>query len=502
MKFFWHGCDYNLILEKILDSKCFSSNSKSLMLSMFYKLEEFYADYQKVKNIDITKEEFLNLILDTVKKYCDNIKLVEPDKAELLKKNDVLAVTNENERSILCYPTEISLLYAIADIMPKYFYISDSFEYKNSLQRVLVNGYNLNVFEILSDFNGWSWDVNINEKKYFQDSLIYQNFIILFGSLFMEDWKSRNNKEIDSFSEIKNYFSKTYYFDLLQEYLICELTKKEKNLNEKELEIKRKELDRISNKITYFEMIKLKKLKYLKELEKITLLLNNKELIRKEYLAQNMKLSEEKRIATLGHYKNMLESRKEKIVTEIAKLTASMNPVNYINKKRKLEKFIQLNDKNDNNKDDIIIKLQKEFIKLLKDICFETEDINSLKNLTYKIRYYRYLFITNEKRIKDIPELNNSVNEILKQVLLKLVNYQCIKRITNDDLLNEEILLNILDTKVINLELLKYEVDIKDSKLKIKTYEKEVFEKEFEIDGIFNKKMFNIKQEKIYKLFI
>ena len=44
MKLFWGNTDYNLILEKILDSKYFSSNSKSLLLSMIYKIENCYDD--------------------------------------------------------------------------------------------------------------------------------------------------------------------------------------------------------------------------------------------------------------------------------------------------------------------------------------------------------------------------------------------------------------------------------------------------------------------------
>ncbi|MBR2289351.1 MAG: hypothetical protein IJ867_01700 [Clostridia bacterium] len=284
MKLFWQSADYNLILEKILDSKYFSSNSKSLLLSMIYKLEGFYEDYRLVKNIDTTKDEFLNLILDTIKRYCDNIKLIEPEDAEILKKNNVLAVTNEKERSILCYPREDALLYAIADIMPKYFYISEHFEYKNSLQRTLVNGYNLNTLEILSDFNGWSWDSNIKQKKDFQDNLIYQNFAIIFGNLFLEEWKERKTKDVDSFNEVKKYFAKTNYFDSLCKYLVFGLTDKEKTKTNKELEAKVKELEKISDKWTYFEEIKTSKLKYLKELEKLTLTLNNKDLMRKEYL--------------------------------------------------------------------------------------------------------------------------------------------------------------------------------------------------------------------------
>lgn len=502
MKLFWNSTDYNSILEKILDSKYFSSNSKSLLLSMIYKLEDFYNDYRIVKNIDTTKDEFLNLILDTIKKYCDNIKLVEPEDAEILKKNNVLAVTNENERSILCYPTENSILYSIADIMPKYFYVSDSFEYKNSLQRTLVNGYNLNILEILSDFNGWSWDANIKGKQYFQDNLIYQNMVIIFGNLFMEEWRERSTADVDSLHEIRKYFAKTEYFDYLCKYLVFGLTAREKAKTNKDLEQKQKKLDQISNKITYFEQIKIAKMKYLKELEKLTIILNNKDLMRKEYMAKNLKLMPEKRIPTLGTYKKMLEEKKEKVVNEISRLTANMNPINYMNTKRELEKFIEINSKESEDKDKILINLQSEFIKALKETCFETEDTESLKNLIYKIRYYRYLYVTKEKQIKDVDILNNQINEVLKQAIHKLVSTENMKKIATDNSLNQEIICNILDTKVINLSELKFEFSIKEDGINFKTYEKEVFEKEFEINGEFSKKNFEIKPGKIYKLFL
>lgn len=502
MKLFWRGSDYNLILEKILDSKYFSSNSKSLLLSMIYKLEEFYKDYQLVKNIDTTKDEFLNLVLDTIKKYCDNLKLIEPEEADILKKNNVLALTNEKERSILCYPTEIALLYAISDIAPKYFYITDSFEYKNSLQRTLVNGYNANNVEILSDFNGWSWDINVNHKYHIEDNLIYQNFVIMFGNLFMEEWKSNSIKDDDSFQNVKKYFSKTGYFETLCRYLVFNLTPKEKAKTNKELDSKIKELEKISDKLVYFEEIKQSKLKYLKELEKITILLNNKELMRKEYLAKNSKLPSEKRIATIGTYKKMLDNRKEKIVEEISRLTSEMNPINYMNKKRDLEKFIEINSENKVGKEEIIIKLQEEFIKALKDNTYETDDIESLKNLIFKIRYYKYLYINEKAQIKDIKTLNDEINIVLKQIIKKLISAGTIKKIANDEELNLEIITNILDTKVIDLSLLKFEISVKENEIKVKTYEKEVFEKEFELNGKFLKKNFDVKQGKIYKLFV
>ena len=503
MKLFWRdSADYNLILDKILDYKYFSSNSKSLMLSMIYKIENYFSDYKKVKNIDVTKEEFLNLIVDTIKKYCDNIKLIEPNEDDGLKKNNVLALTNEKERSLLCYPTEMSLLYGISDIMPKYFYIKKEFEYRDALQRTLVNGYNANFLEVLSDFNGWSWYSNSKNKKNIQDNLIYQNLVIMFGNSYLEEWKSNNKNNIDYLNEVKKFFSNTEFFNYLCKYLVFGLSKNELEKNNKELNLKIKELEEMSDKMAYFEKIKIKKLRYIKELEKITIVLNNKELMKKEYLKKNLKLSQEKKIESLGNYKKILEKRKETIINEIAKLSFCMNPINYMNKKRELEKIIKLDLETKDNKDEIVIKLQEEFIKSLKEICYETEDKDSLKNLLYKIRYYRFLYINDDFQIRDIENLNKNINELLKQLIRKLIIYENVKKISNNEFLNLEIILNILDTKVIDLMSLRFEIDIKEDSILVKTYEKEAFEKEFEIYGSYNKKSFEIKQNKIYKLFI
>ena len=124
-----------------------------------------------------------------------------------------------------------------------------------------------------------------------------------------------------------------------------------------------------------------------------------------------------------------------------------------------------------------------------------------MKNLVFKIRYYKFLYVIENKQVKDIEVLNESINVVLKQVIQKLVSSTSIRRIAKDDKLNQEIIINILDTKVIDLTNLKFEISIKEDCIKIKTYEKEVFEKEFEIEGNFIRKNFDVKIGKIYKLF-
>ena len=206
MRLFSKIKDYHSRLEEILEKKIFSANVKNLILSMIYKIEISYKDYKEVKRVVKSKNEFISEFIDIIDNYCENIKLVEPDtfESKLLKENNVIALTNENERSILCYYTENSLLFAISDIVPKYFYIKNDFPLKSRFQAVLVNGFNLNNYEILSNFNGWSWDITHNRNMKYIDNLIYQNLLFMLGDSFFTEWRKNNLIEKDYLIEMKN----------------------------------------------------------------------------------------------------------------------------------------------------------------------------------------------------------------------------------------------------------------------------------------------------------
>lgn len=254
--------DYNLMLEKVLDSKYFSSNTKSLLLSMIYKLDNSFEDYKNIKHINKSKDNLLQEIIDSIKEYCDNIKIVEPNskEAEIIKNNNVFAITNTKERSILAYPTELSLLYAIIDIVPKYFYIENSFLFKNAMQRVLVNGCNQNILEILSDFNGWSWDINLEYKNDIPSNLIYQNFIMIFGQEYMDNWLKQNNSKKSSIIQLKKKLVNTNYFSYLCKYLYIISSKEDKQKIEEKYELKK------DTKLNVLTKLQLEFIKYLCEL--------------------------------------------------------------------------------------------------------------------------------------------------------------------------------------------------------------------------------------------
>ena len=502
MKLFSKDNDYNLILEKILDSKYFSSNSKSLLLSMVYKIENFYTDYQKVKNINKTKEEFLEKIIDTIKKYCDNIKLVEPDSkdAKILKDNNVLALTNERERSILSYPTEIALLYAISDVLPKYFYIPENFILKNSFQNMLVNGYNQNNVEVLSDFNGWSWDINVKLKNNLMDNLIYQNLVIMFGINFMDDWMECSSIQKNPMQEVKKEFLGTKYFDILCKYLYNNSNEKEKKRIDKIIERKKIEYDKISNKSEFFNEITAKKLTYLKQLEKIDILLNDKEKLMKKYISVNLKLDERKKFKTVNSYRKTLELKREEYLKQINFLGNLMKPVNFINYKKELEDSIKFSEYQ--NPDEINENLQIEFVKALERVIDFIEDSEEIIDYIYKLRYYKNLYINENTKISDIRNIN--IDRLLKKLILKGCNREkpVIRKIVSNLDINCEIIKTILDTKIIDLQEIKFEVIVKDKNLLVKVYEEEVYEKEFEVEYENSKKDILIKQNKMFKLFV
>lgn len=258
--------DHNLNLEHVLDNKYFSSNIKSLLSSMIYKIENSYDDYKSLKNLNKAKNDILEELIEIIKEYCDNIKLVEPNSedAEIIKTNNLFAITNTKERTILAYPTEFSLLYGVVDVMPKYFYIENSFLFKNAMQRVLVNGANQNVLEILSDFNGWSWDINLEYKNDLCAHIIYQNLIMILGEEELENWMKQSNSRKSLLLELKNKTKNTNYFSYLCKFLYTLSSKEDRIKIESKYDFKK------DSKLNIFTKMQLEFVKYILEVASYT----------------------------------------------------------------------------------------------------------------------------------------------------------------------------------------------------------------------------------------
>ena len=69
--------DYSKELEKVLTNKPYSKDVKNLLLNMFYKIENSYDDYKKIKIEVPIKKDFLQEIINIVYKDCKYIEFTE-----------------------------------------------------------------------------------------------------------------------------------------------------------------------------------------------------------------------------------------------------------------------------------------------------------------------------------------------------------------------------------------------------------------------------------------
>lgn len=506
MKIFSKLKDYNAELEEILDRKYFSSNIKNLLLSMIYKIENSYKDYEVIKRVVRNRDDFLEEIVDTISKNCENIKVVEPDSngAELLLKHKVLALTNEKERSLLAYPTEISLLYGISDIKPKYFYIRNDLIFKKLLQDMLVEGYNTNNLEILINFNGWSWDTKSKSNGKYINNLIYQNFLFICGEAFLKEWRNSSSTKIDYFNEIEdriyaldknNKFIKNMY-----KVLYSRVSEREKVNISLKLKEKSKELVKISNREKFFENMKTKKMNLTKLLEKYDMILNDEKLLIKEFKKRNSKLDDDKKISSIRIFQNMIIREREKIFEEFKQVSSLCLPVNYLKHKAKLEDYNEIY-KNKNTIDKDIIELEKSFLKLMEQKIINATTNEEIIDNIYILRYLKNININKEYQIRDIAVLDKYIDKILKIAITRACKSGIIKIISLDINTNYEIIKYAIDSKIIDLQEIKISIELIKDKLNIKIYDKEIYEKEKEIKFNGNKNDFEIKLKKIVKLF-
>ena len=104
--------DYNNDLERILSKKEFSLEVKNTILSMFYKIENGYNDYNIIKRDTFDKSEYVQNLINIIDKNCDKIEFLNSNSN---KKEKI----DKDEKTIICKPIEIDLLYAISKMRKK-----------------------------------------------------------------------------------------------------------------------------------------------------------------------------------------------------------------------------------------------------------------------------------------------------------------------------------------------------------------------------------------------
>lgn len=496
--------DYNKELEKILEKKDFSKDTKNLLLSMFYKLDISYNDYYTVKRKTLTKQEYLENILDNIKSS-NSIELIKPsDKQFETLKNNGLYEIDFKLKKIKVISNEIALLSAILELNDFQIHLTEKYNLiRNSMPYLLNLAYDMEKVEVLRDFNAWSWHILVSEIKNININLVYQNLKIALNKniftvlenyngyidvvelIYQELLQMYPEKTVEKFSDLIFKISILIYINV---------SENEKKRLKEEKEILEVELKEIKDKKLYIEKTTEEKKKLTKELKQIDLIINNKELLYEEYAKRNEKLSEYNKIFSISHLEEKMQKERKRILEKIDLCNKKIEPKTYIENKSKLQKDFNLlknidfEDKNNILND--IKKLQKIF---LEDILFNkienTTEKNEIVDCIHEIRYYNFLPYTDKKNICDIDELKGLLDLAKEKVIKKLYDNKIINTISTNEKNDIEIVKNIFDLKIINLEDIYLEIKKKNNEYTIKFYdEKETLEREINMTLEFNKK--------------
>lgn len=509
--------DYNNQLELIIQEKKISTTGKNLLLSMLYKIEINFDDYKTVKRINITKDEFLQELLKIVKEKCDKIELVEPNstKGKILSKYKVNAVTDVKKKEIISYPTEKGLLYAIFELAGDNYYISDKYYIiKDALMEMFKTGNAINSKEILRDFNGWSWDLDIKDIENYNYNIIFQNIQILFGARNLLLWRNNNNQKIDYLhkfkdnlcSEYGNKIGGEFYNNLVQVclymYILSDKSRRKFIENEKKVLLDEQLL--IKDKTKFLDKITELKKKLNKEIEKIDKILNDN--VKLNEILENKNASRKNKL-TLKEYKCNLKKKREELILKIKRCTNLMNPKKYeINKleiENKLKILENLYEENlsKENLENKFIELQTIFLECIRLKVQDSKEKEDIMNLIYNIRYYENLPLSNKSKIIDNEVLSSKIKTIGEMLISKASNLKCINIISKNGIYNLEIIKSILKSKIIKLENIELEIKLKDDSLQVNVYDDDNLENDFKIKTDMLSKRIDIKTNKRIKLF-
>ena len=184
--------DYNNELEKILEHKLFSYSAKNLLLSMLYKIENAYQDYETVKIEVPRKKDYIEKLLRIIKEKVLKIFLVKAgtSEAEGLEREHITYKVDIENGEITCFQNERILLTALLRME------DESIDYKLPysfieipMKRLINQGRLDSELEVIRDFNGWSWDISVNEITSIDYNFLYQTLLLL-------NYKSKKNTEI------------------------------------------------------------------------------------------------------------------------------------------------------------------------------------------------------------------------------------------------------------------------------------------------------------------
>lgn len=492
--------DYNNQLEKILTKKAFSGDTKNLLLSMLYKVESAYEDYKTVNVETKTKKEILEEILDIIENDCEMIEIVKTQDSKTLPE----------EKKIMTYLNVRKMLYEIYQLKQKKFEIQNKYEIiKPALETTLNQGYSISSNEIIRDFDGWSWNIDIDEIENITANVIYQTIKILIGYNFLDSWQvSKNEDYVLNLKEILENKYKTELgeniFKVICQISILNIVNNSATEKNRLIEIQRKlqsEFDKFNDKKEYITELGKKKRQLVADIKKIDDIISNDRKLKNEFITRNELLDMNHRIFSLSDFVEILETEREEMIKKLDIYNKKMEPINFVRTKTEIEnKLMLLKEINLKKSND---EVYNEKIKELLDLVYHAikiqiesaEEKENIVNLIYKIRYYSMMYVDKFKQVKDIID----VNVVQKMIITKACKQKIITIFSKNIKENYEIIRNILKTDIIELEHIYFKFVQNQDKITLEIYDEENICK---VTEFCKTEALNVKMNKKIKVFI
>ena len=510
--------DYNDELEKVLEKKYFDENTKSILLSILYKVEAAYKDYETVKQNVETKDEFIKNVINSIKNNCEDIKIVKLNSKEADILKDKTFFVNKEKKRIICYPIERKLLYCISKINKNKKIIKDKYPIIDKTLSDLINvGNNINTVEPMRDFNGYSWTTISREIESIYHNIVYQNIRILVGYEFINNWIKNKEFIIDYYEAFQNRLEKQYGEEKTKELIhilenisvllaIRYNSELKKELEEEKEDIELK-LEKMSDNKKFIQDVTKIKKQLTKEIKQIDEILNNKELLQLEYEKRNEYLPLQEKIFSIRILSKMMIEEREEKIKRLEQLNIFLNPQKFVDYKCRLknkDKYLRLVDTEniDTEIKNSTIRLQEIFLDCYKEKIIKVKTKQELINLIYQFRYYNLIPLNEKQIIGQIKDLSNQVEEVEILLIEKAHELKLIDVFSEEKEVEYAILKNIFCVRVINLEDLYFKITKEKDKYYVQLFDENIFEEKIQIDlENLNKKDLTIKLNKKVQIF-
>lgn len=500
--------DYRNDLELVLENKQFDEEAKSLLLSIFYKLDNFYKDYMIVKRECEQKNKFLEEYINILKNKCNKIQILTPQECTKTKRYTI----NKEKGEIKSFPSEIILLYAVYELNEyneRKESKTDDFT-NNCINFLLNKGKTINSIEPIRDFNGWSWNVEINNTKNIEYNLIFQNLLILFGYNFLDENINKSNiiSALKNKVNTENFGKKGYEFlECLFQLCILIYNNNSTENHNKCLKYKKSLINKINmlnNRKEYIDDKTKSNTILIKQIQKIDIMLNDINLIRKEF-EKNIK-SQEDKYFSISDFVDDLEVKRQDLLKQIENNNKLLSPKEYLKNQDDYVKILNLYNsiKEEQEKVNIqtkLIKLQKTFLECIKLKISNTENKRDLYNITTQLRYYANVPYKKNKSVVNQEKVWQTFEDVIKQLIYKMVEYKVIDIGFRTKKLNYEVLKYIFKTKIIRLDNLVLKISfISNNQIEVQYYDGNMLDYKECFDIPFDEEIISKKDRKI-KLF-